>query len=178
MNKYLFTASFRRDGSSKFAPGNKWSNFASGAIAWRASEEEFIKRLNIFSNLKVRASYGQTGNQAIGAYATRDYLTVANYPINGALASGFANLTWRGPANPDLKWETTSQYNVGVDMGFFKNRVNLTVDLYYKKTSDLLQNIQIPQSTGFSNMTTNFGNVTNKGLEISGKFYAVATKDF
>ena len=168
MNKYLFTASFRRDGSSKFAPGNKWSNFASGAIAWRASEEEFIKRLNIFSNLKVRASYGQTGNQAIGAYATRDYLTVANYPINGALASGFANLTWRGPANPDL----------GVDMGFFKNRVNLTVDLYYKKTSDLLQNIQIPQSTGFSNMTTNFGNVTNKGLEISGKFYAVATKDF
>lgn len=93
MNKYLFTASFRRDGSSKFAPGNKWSNFASGAIAWRASEEEFIKRLNIFSNLKVRASYGQTGNQAIGAYATRDYLTVANYPINGALASGFANLT-------------------------------------------------------------------------------------
>ena len=178
MDKYLFTFTMRADGSSKFAPGNKWSNFASGAIAWRASEEEFIKRLNIFSNLKVRASYGQTGNQAIGAYATRDYLTVANYPINGALASGFANLTWRGPANPDLKWETTSQYNVGVDMGFFKNRVNLTVDLYYKKTSDLLQNIQIPQSTGFSNMTTNFGNVTNKGLEISGKFYAVATKDF
>ena len=100
----------------------------------------------MFSNLKFRASYGQTGNQAIGAYATRDYLTVANYPINGALASGFANLTWRGPANPDLKWETTSQYNVGVDMGFFQNRINLTIDLYYKKTSDLLQNIQIPQS--------------------------------
>ena len=177
MNKYLFTASFRRDGSSKFAPGNKWSNFASGAIAWRASEEQFIKDLNVFSNLKFRASYGQTGNQAIGAYATRDYLTVANYPINGALASGFANLTWRGPANPDLKWETTSQYNVGVDMGFFQNRINLTIDLYYKKTSDLLQNIQIPQSTGFSNMTTNFGNVTNKGLEITGKFYAITGKN-
>ena len=149
MNKYLFTASFRRDGSSKFAPGNKWSNFASGAIAWRASEEQFIKDLNVFSNLKFRASYGQTGNQAIGAYATRDYLTVANYPINGALASGFANLTWRGPANPDLKWETTSQYNVGVDMGFFQNRINLTIDLYYKKTSDLLQNIQIPPKYRF-----------------------------
>ena len=178
MNKYLFTTSFRRDGSSKFAPGNKWSNFASAAVAWRASEEEFIKKMNIFSNLKLRASYGQTGNQAIGAYATRDYLTVANYPINGALESGFANLTWRGPANPDLKWETTSQYNIGVDMGFFQNKVNFTVDLYYKKTSDLLQNIQIPQSTGFSNMTTNFGDVTNKGLEITGKFYPVTTKDF
>ena len=178
MNKYLFTASFRRDGSSKFAPGNKWSNFASGAIAWRASEEEFIKSLNIFSNLKIRASYGQTGNQAIGAYATRDYLTVANYPINGALASGFANLTWRGPANPDLKWETTTQYNAGIDMGFFENRVNFTVDVYYKKTSDLLQNIQIPQSTGFSNMTTNFGDVINKGLEITGKFYPISGKKF
>lgn len=178
MSKYLFTASFRRDGSSKFAPGNKWSNFASAAIAWRASEEEFIKQLNVFSNLKVRASYGQTGNQAIGAYATRDYLTIANYPINGALSSGFANLTWRGPANPDLKWETTSQYNFGIDMGFFENRVNFIVDLYYKKTRDLLQNIQIPQSTGFSNMTTNFGNVSNKGLEITGKFYAISNRDF
>ncbi len=178
MNKYLFTVSYRRDGSSKFAPGNRWSNFASGAFAWRASEEEFIKRLNIFSNLKFRLSYGQTGNQGIGAYATRDYMAVANYPINGNLSSGYASLTWRGPANPDLKWETTDQYNVGVDMGFFQNKVNFTVDLYYKKTFDLLQNIQIPQSTGFSNMTTNFGDVTNKGLEISGNFYVISKKDF
>lgn len=178
MGKYLFTASYRRDGSSKFAPGNQWSNFASAAVAWRASEEQFIKDLDVFSNLKVRASFGQTGNQAIGAYATRDYMAVANYPLNGALSSGFANLTWRGPANPDLKWETTSQYNVGLDMGFWENRVNLTVDLYYKKTSDLLQSIQIPQSTGFSSMTTNFGNVSNKGIEVSGKFYALTKGDF
>ena len=178
MGRYLFTASFRRDGSSKFAPGNKWSNFASGAFAWRASEEEFIKNLNVFSNLKLRLSYGQTGNQAIGAYATRDYLAIANYPINGALQSGYASLTWRGPANPDLRWETTDQYNVGIDMGFLKNKINLTVDLYYKKTFDLLQNIQIPQSTGFSNMTTNFGNVTNKGIEITGRFYPVSVRDF
>lgn len=178
MNRYLFTVSYRRDGSSKFAPGNKWSNFSSGAFAWRASEEEFIKNLNLFSNLKVRLSYGQTGNQAIGAYATRDYLTIANYPINGALQSGYASLTWRGPANPDLKWETTDQYNIGIDMGFLGNKINFTVDLYYKKTFDLLQNIQIPQSTGFSNMTTNFGNVTNKGIEISGKFYPISSKNF
>lgn len=178
MNRYLFTISYRRDGSSKFAPGNKWSNFSSGAFAWRASEEEFIKKLNLFSNLKLRLSYGQTGNQAIGAYATRDYLTIANYPINGALQSGYASLTWRGPANPDLKWETTDQYNAGIDMGFLENKINFTVDLYYKKTFDLLQNIQIPQSTGFSNMTTNFGNVTNKGIEVSGKFYPISSKNF
>lgn len=178
MSKYLFTASFRRDGSSKFATDNKWSNFASGAIAWRASDEEFIKSLGVFSNLKARLSYGQTGNQGIGAYATRDYMTIANYPINGSLSSGFASLTWRGPSNPDLKWETTSQYNAGIDLGFFNNRVNFTVDLYYKNTKDLLQNIQIPGSTGYPTKLTNFGNITNRGIEISGSFYPVRTKDF
>lgn len=180
MNKYLFTASFRRDGSSKFAPGNKWSNFASGAIAWRASEEEFIKSLNIFSNLKIRASYGQTGNQAIGAYATRDYLTVANYPINGALASGFANLTWRGPANPDLKWETTKSVNLGLDFSVLGGRLFGNYEFYVSKTSDLLYDVEIPHMNGMvtNSIPTNIGKLRNIGHEFSITGIPIVNKDF
>lgn len=177
-SKYLFTTSYRRDGASKFAPGNKWSDFLSGAIAWRASEEEFIKNLNVFSNLKVRVSYGQTGNQGIGAYSTRDRLMVTNYPINGNLTSGYGSVVWAGPGNPKLKWETTDQYNAGIDIGILNNKINLTVDVYHKKTKDLLQQINIPGSTGFERMLTNFGSITNKGLEITGSFYPITMKKF
>jgi len=176
--KYLFTASVRRDGSSKFSEKNKYATFPSAAFAWKASEEPFIKSLNVFSNLKVRASYGQTGNQGISSYMTMRYLGTANYPVGGALSSGFAEVDWRGPTNPNLKWETTEQYNAGIDFGFFNNRVNLTLDYYHKKTTDLLQNVKIPLSTGFGNMMTNFGWVKNQGWEITGKFYAFAQKDF
>ncbi|MDR2954524.1 MAG: TonB-dependent receptor [Prevotella sp.] len=177
-DKYIFTASFRRDGSSKFAAGNKFANFASGAFAWRASEEEFIKNLDIFSNLKLRASYGQTGNQGIGAYETLALLGTANYPYGSGLTSGYAEQVWRGPVNKDLKWETTDQYNAGIDFGFMNSRINIVVDYYYKKTKDLLQMVKIPQSTGFSNMRTNFGYVTNSGLELSGNFLIFDRKDF
>lgn len=173
MSKYLFTVSYRRDGSSKFSDSNKWADFMSGAIAWRASEEKFIKDLNIFSNLKLRASYGETGNQGIGSYSTMSLLQSANYPVGGSLQSGFAEPVWRGPVNPNLKWETTAQSDAGVDMGFFNNRVNLTVDLFYKKTRDLLQNVKIPLSTGFGQMQVNYGTVTNKGVEVTGKFYVL-----
>jgi len=169
-DKYIFTASFRRDGSSKFVKGNKFANFASGAIAWRLSEEPFMKELNIFSNLKLRGSFGQTGNQGINSYQTLPVLATANYPLGGSMVSGFAEESWRGPLNPDLKWETTNQYNAGIDMGFLENKISVTVDYYYKKTKDLLQNVLIPSSTGFSGMWTNFGHVTNEGLELSGKF--------
>nr|WP_319397533.1 TonB-dependent receptor [uncultured Carboxylicivirga sp.] len=174
-DKYIFTASFRRDGSSKFVEGNKFANFASGAFAWRISEEEFIKNLNVFSNLKLRLSYGQTGNQGISSYQTLPMLGTANYPVGGSLGGGLAEISWRGPLNPDLKWETTDQYNVGLDMGFVDNRISLAVDMYYKKTNDLLQNVLIPSSSGFTGMWTNFGNVTNKGIELSGNF-AILTK--
>ena len=109
-DRYIFTASFRRDGSSRFAPGNKFANFASGAVAWTISEEEFIKNLNIFSNLKLRFSYGQTGNQAISSYQTIASLAPSNYPLDGTLSSGFAGQTYKGPLNDKLKWETTDQY--------------------------------------------------------------------
>lgn len=171
MDKYIFTASYRADGSSKFTEKNKWASFLSGAFAWRLSEEKFIKNLNLFSNLKLRLSYGETGNQGIGSYRTISILNIANYPFSGALSSGFAQVDWRGPVSEDLRWETTSQYNVGLDMGFLNNRINFTVDYYHKKTRDLLQDVKIPNSTGFGTMLINSGYVTNEGLELSGKFY-------
>lgn len=167
MGKYLFTASVRTDGSSSFATRNKWATFTSGAIAWRASDENFIRNLNVFDNLKFRLSFGQTGNQGIGSYRTLTVLNAANYPYNGTLSSGAAMIDWRGPANPDLRWETTNQFNAGIDFGFLGNRLRLTLDYYYKYTRDLLQNVTIPSSTGFSQMLVNRGNVTNQGLEVT-----------
>ena len=167
MSKYLFTASIRTDGSSKFASDNRWATFLSGAIAWRASEEEFIKNLHLFSNLKFRLSYGQTGNQGIGAYRTLSVLQSAKYPYNGTLSSGVSTIDWRGPANPDLKWETTDQFNAGIDFGFMNQRLQFTIDYYYKKTHDLLQNVSIPYSGGYGQMLINSGNVSNEGLELT-----------
>jgi len=178
LGRYLLTASVRSDGSSKFAEGNKWATFLSGALAWKASEEEFIKRLGIFSNLKFRASYGETGNQGIGSYRSIAMLSTANYPYGGSMASGSALVSWRGPVSKDIRWETTRQYNLGVDMGFMQDRLTFTVDYYKKVTRDLLQEIQIPSSTGFSNMLVNSGNVTNTGLELTGRWVAVSKRDF
>ncbi|NDV68132.1 TonB-dependent receptor [Dysgonomonas sp. 25] len=176
--KYIATASFRRDGSSKFITGNKFANFASGALAWRVSDEEFIKKLNFFDNLKLRLSYGQTGNQGINSYQSQAYLATANYPYGGSLSSGFAEVDWRGALNPDLKWETTDQYNIGLDISILKGRLNFTADYYFKKTNDLLQSVSIPSSTGFANMWANTGWVKNEGLELSAKFYALTGPTF
>lgn len=167
LDKYIFTASIRSDGSSKFAKGNKWATFLSGAVAWRASEEDFIKDLNIFSNLKVRLSYGETGNQGIGSYRTLSIVEPDSYVFGGVRQQGVAMIDWRGRANPDLKWETTSQFNAGLDFGWMDNRLQLTIDYYYKKTRDLLQNVSMPYSTGYGQYLTNYGHVTNEGLELT-----------
>ena len=136
--KYVATASLRRDGSSKFSQANnKIGHFASGAVAWRLSEERFVKDLDIFDNLKLRFSYGQTGNQGIGAYQAQLYMIASNYPYNGSMASGFSEVLWRGALNKNLKWETTDQFNLGLDMAFWRGRVNLTADLYWKKNTRL-----------------------------------------
>ncbi len=177
-DRYLVTASIRSDGSSKFTDKNKWATFLSCALAWRASEEKFIKDLNVFSNLKLRMSYGETGNQAIGSYRTIPQLEVANYPYAGSLQSGSAMVTWRGPVDDDIKWETTAQYNAGIDFGWFNNRLTLTVDYYYKKTRDLLQEVKIPSHTGFSSMMRNSGNVTNKGMEFTLGASPIDSKDW
>ena len=170
LDKYIITASYRADGSSKFTKDNKWAGFLSGALAWRLSEEEFIKSLDVFSNLKLRLSYGETGNQSIGSYRALPMLFAAQYPFAGSLQNGFANVEWRGPVSNDLRWETTRQYNIGLDMGFLNNRINFTIDYYHKKTRDLLQQITIAPSNGFESKMVNSAYVTNEGLEISGDF--------
>ncbi|MDR1939123.1 MAG: TonB-dependent receptor [Tannerellaceae bacterium] len=163
-DKYLFTFTARSDGSSKFGENNKWAFFPSAAVAWRVSEEGFMKAVPVISNLKLRASYGQTGNQNISNYQSLATLGTMNYALGGTLNSGV------GPnrlPNPDLKWETTATTDGGIDFGMFNNRLNVTLDYYYKKTTDLLWNITTPNTIGFTSIFKNIGSLENKGLEIS-----------
>lgn len=178
MGRYLLTASLRRDGASQFGEGHKWGNFPSFSAAWKLNEEDFIKKLNVFSDLKLRAGYGQVGSVSLPAYASLDKLTTANYPLGGSVATGYANDYYSGPANPNLKWETTRSVNLGVDFGFFNNRLTATIDVYRKKTVDLLQSITIPLSTGYSSMYVNSGSIQNKGLEITIQGDVIRKKNF
>lgn len=166
-DKYMLTASYRRDGSSKFGTNNKWAGFASAGLAWKISNEDFLKNHSIISNLVYRLSFGQTGNQGIGSYASLSKLAVYNYPFGGSLQTGLADDVYAGPANANLKWETTTSYNTGIDIGLLKGRINISVDAYRKKTNDLLQYITTPASTGFERQLKNSGSVENKGMEIT-----------
>ena len=178
MGRYLFTASARVDGSSSFAANHKWAPFFSGAFAWRMIDEPWMQEQEVLSNWKWRVSFGETGNQAIGAYRTLTVLEAANYPYSGTLESGEAMIDWRGPANPDLKWETTDQADAGIDIGFLNNRINLTLDYYYKRTRDLLQNVTIPSSSGFSQMMVNSGFVVNQGCEVTLNAMVIDMRDW
>ncbi|MCB9264286.1 MAG: TonB-dependent receptor [Lewinellaceae bacterium] len=163
--KYLFTASIRADGSSRFAPGNKWSYFPSGAFAWRVSDEPFLVGNRVIGNLKLRASYGITGNQGINSYQTLNRLTstIAVYG-NGGEVVGFVPAAI---ANPDLKWETTEQLDVGFDLGLIGNRYRFTFDYYIKNTKDLLASVPLPPSVGFGSILRNIGAIKNSGVELS-----------
>ena len=161
--KYLFTASFRSDGSSKYSEGNKWGYFPSGAIAWRMSEENFLKDSRVISDLKLRASWGKTGSQAIDAYATLNQLESGKTAFGTELYTTFAPGT-RLPG--DLKWETTEQTDFGLDLGLFQNRILLTADYYIKNTSDLLNTVTLPSTLGFTTTIQNVGEVQNKGFEL------------
>lgn len=176
--KYMLTATFRRDGSSRLSKNGRWSNFSSAAVAWRLSDEEWVKNLGVFDLLKLRASYGQTGNQGISAYATRSRMTSQPYPLNGSISSGFAEDRWGGPAAPNLKWETTTQKNLGLDINILNDRLGLVIDYYQKNTKDLLQYAFIPMSTGFSSIATNYGNVDNKGLEFTANVAILRNSEF
>lgn len=177
-DRYLLTLSYRQDGSSKFGKDNKWAGFPSAALAWKISSEDFMKGIKAINDLKLRFSYGQTGNQGIGSYASLSKLTVYNYVFGGAVQTGLANDLYAGPANEKLKWETTSAYNLGLDVSMFKNRLNLQVELYKKITDDLLQNLVIPSSTGFETKLVNSGSVQNKGLEITLGGVVAKSKNF
>ncbi|WP_207428759.1 TonB-dependent receptor [Pedobacter sp. SYSU D00535] len=178
-DKYLFTASFRRDGSSKFGANNKYANFPSASIAWRVINEPFLKDKSTYlSDLKLRFSYGQTGNQGIAPYGTLDKLINYPYVLGGAQVVGIGPDYWSGPGNPDLKWETTEAVNLGLDLGLFQNKLTLTVDAYHKDTKDLLQQVTVPTSTGFPFKLINAGNITNRGLEFTLNAVPFRTKDF
>lgn len=166
--KYLLTFSGRVDGSSKFAKGKKYGFFPSGALAWRASEEEFIKSIDLISNLKVRMSYGLIGNQSISPYNSLALVGplgqgVFNSDSGSEVISGSEPLSY---PNEDLKWETTKQANIGFDIGILNSKIALTVDFYKKKTSDLLLSTPIPYTSGFGTTLLNVGNVENKGFDL------------
>ena len=166
-DKYLLTVSYRADGSSVFGANNKWGFFPSGSLAWKMTEESFIKDLNIFSELKLRGSWGIIGNQAIGTYQTIALMSSgANYPYTGNTSTDLG-FTIANPPNASLKWESTTQSNIGLDVSVFKGRLNGTVDLYLKTTKDLLLRRTLPGYTGFSSIMDNVGSVENKGLELS-----------
>lgn len=165
--KYMITASYRADGSSVFGANNKWGYFPSAAAAWRISEEDFMKGIEVISTLKLRGSWGKTGNQAIQPYQT--LATIAsgfNYPYDGNTNPNIG-FSMNRAANPNLKWETTEQSNIGIDLGFFNDRLTATVDVYKKVTTDLLLNKQVEAYTGFATILSNVGSIQNKGLEIS-----------
>ena len=162
-NKYLLTASIRADGSSRFSEGNKWGYFPSAALAWRLSEEDFLRDNAFISNLKLRASWGLTGSQAIAPYSTLNQLQTGNVSFGANdLVTTFApgdNL----PA--DLKWETTEQIDIGVDIGILENRLSMTADYYIKNTRDLLNRVGLPSSSGYTTTIQNVGSVQNSGFE-------------
>ena len=166
-DKYMVTASYRADGSSVFGNENKWGYFPSASVAWRASEEAFIDNLNLFSELKVRASWGITGNQGISPYQTLSSIASGgNYPYNGSESTDLGFYI-ANAANPKLKWESTTQTNIGVDMGFFNGRLMVTADYYVKTTEDLLMSRTLPAYTGFTSVQDNIGSIENKGIEFA-----------
>ncbi|HEY0771500.1 MAG TPA: TonB-dependent receptor, partial [Sphingobacteriaceae bacterium] len=163
-NKYLLTLSMRADGSSRYTEGNKWGYFPSGALAWRISEEEFIKNAEWISDLKLRTGWGRTGSQAISPYTTLNQLTSGKTVFGDALYTTFAPGT-RLPG--DLRWETTETLDFGIDAGIFNNRLRLTGDYYIKNTTDLLNTVSLPSSLGFTNTIQNIGSIRNQGFELS-----------
>ncbi len=176
LHKYNITISERADGSSVLGANNKWGYFPAVGVSWNASQEDFFKPvLEAVSNLKLRASVGQTGNSNVPPYSSLAALTPTNYYFNNTLVTGIAPVQL---ANPDLKWETTTQYDGGVDVSFFKNRLSLVFDAYYKKTTDLLLNVPFPVYTGYASVLENVGSVENKGIEISLNADVVRSKDF
>lgn len=162
---YLFTATMRIDGSSRFGSNNRYGFFPSGAFAWKLANYDFVKSLDVFDDLKFRLSYGRTGNQDIG-----NYMSITTFSKGGDLIldnSKFVTFEPSKLANPDLRWETTSQVNVGLDMGFFDSRLTATVEYFYKNTSDMLFNRPIAGSTGYSQRLENVGTVSNRGFELT-----------
>lgn len=175
MNRYSLTFTGRLDGSSRFGANNKHAFFPSAALAWRLSEEDFLKQLAFLSNLKLRLSYGSSGEQGIPMYQTLSTLAPSLIYTGGALGTGYFPSR---AADPSLKWERTNQVNTGFDVGLFGNRLNVTLDYYYKRTNDLLYYKALPGSSGFVSMLQNIGIVDNQGLEVAFDATLIDNKNF
>lgn len=176
-DKYLLTATLRRDGSSKFAPGKKWGWFPAVALAWRISQEKFLQDADVVNNLKLRLGWGKTGNQNVADWSTIALLANKTTPWGVGVLSG-------NTPNPDLTWETTSSFNIGVDLGLLQNRIELIAEVYYKKTDNLLLQVQLPAylgSAGYgaaSNPWMNIGSLENKGFELTLNTTNITNQDF
>lgn len=174
-DKYLFTASFRADGSSKFGKNNKWGYFPAFSAAWRLGEEEFIKNLNIFSDLKVRLGYGMAGNNRIDSYVSLPMLTSVTYPNGDSTQPGYVS---KQIPNPNLKWEANKTFNFGLDFGFFNQRLTISPEFYINRSSNLLLNAKLPTSSGYDSMVINAGETENKGIDLTINSTNIMTKDF
>lgn len=175
--RYLLTATIRRDGSSKFAKGHKWGWFPAVALAWRVSQENFLRDVDEINSLKLRAGWGKTGNQNVTDYAYMALLANKTTPWGVGVLTG-------NTANPDLTWETTSSYNIGLDLGLLQNRIEFIADVYYKKTDNLLLQLPLPSFLGSgghgaaNNPWGNVGSIENKGIELTLNTTNIVTRDF
>ncbi|MEN0053301.1 MAG: TonB-dependent receptor [Mucilaginibacter sp.] len=162
-DRYLLTLTGRVDGASNFAVNKKYAVFPAAAFAWRASDEDFMKNQDVISNLKFRLSYGVTGNQGISPYQSLQTLNTARYILGNNNTLGYIQGNY---GNPSLKWETTGQYDAGVEFGVLHDRLSFEVDWYSKHTSNLLLSEQLPVQTGYGSLTTNIGSINNRGVEV------------
>lgn len=172
LKKYMFTATFREDASSRFAKGNQWGFFPGASVGWMISEEPFMESLAVISNLKLRASLGQTGNNSIGLYdALGKYSTDTKYDGNAGIRSS-------SMPNQELSWETSTQLDAGFDLGLLKNRISLSADYFNKITDDLLFSKELPNTSGFSSVQTNIGKVRFRGFDLELSTQNIQKKDF
>lgn len=180
LDKYLFTATFRADGSSRFAPTHRWGYFPAAAFAWRLSDEKFLKDVNWINSLKMRLSYGTVGNDGISANLWRMSWTVPNNPAKYSISEVMQNYYEPNStlANGNLKWETTITRNLGIDYSFFKNRLFGSIDIYKNSTKDLLMITPISAISGFTATYDNVGSTSNKGVEVSAGVAIIRKKDF
>jgi len=183
LDRYLLTMTLRRDGTSRFSPDNRWGTFPSIAFAWSINKEPFINKLNIFSDLKLRLSYGVTGQQNISTGDLRDYIYLSTYKMSYdnamyQLGDKFYYTLRPNAYDANIKWEETTTYNIGFDMGFFNNRYTCNIDLYKRESKDLLNYTTVPAGTNFANYVyTNVGNLEIKGFEVSLNTKIISKKD-
>lgn len=175
MDRYMLTASLRADGSSVFAPGKKWGYFPSVALAWRINEESFLKNVEAISNLKLRLSWGESGQCAIDPYQTSGLLGTSTYSFNNEVAYGFYPKTM---SNKELTWETTTQYNLGLDFGFFNNRISGSIDAYKAQTRNILMDRMIPSINGYASVMENIGKTESTGVDFSLSTVNIRHKNF